>query len=144
MLLLDVNPLLYVLRADVPEHRAWSRWMDELVNGEQSYAVCSATLTAVVRVATSKKVFKTPTPLDDVLTFIDGVRDAPGFVFLEPGPQHWSLMDRLCRAVGVAGNLASDAYLAALALEADAELITADRDFARFPRLRFRHPLLPE
>ena len=141
MLLLDVNPLLYALRADVPEHKAWSRWLEALINGEESYAVCGASLTAVIRIATSKKVFTTPTPLDDVLTFIDDVRDAPGFVLLEPGPQHWSLMERLCRVVGVTGNLASDAYLAALALEADAELITADRDFARFPRLRFRHPL---
>ncbi len=143
MLLLDANPLLYALRADVPEHRAWARWLNELVNGDASYSVCSMTLAAVVRVATSRKVFKTPTPLDDVLIFIDEVRDAPGFVLLEPGPQHWAVMDRLCRAVGVAGNLASDAYLAALALEADAEVITAGRDFARFPRLRFRHPLLP-
>ena len=102
---------------------------------------CSATLGAVIRIATHRKVFKTPTPLSDVLLFIDGVRDAPSFVLLEPGLQHWGLMERLCRVVGVTGNLVSDAYLAALALEADAELITADRDFAKFPRLRFRHPL---
>ena len=142
MLLLDVNPLLYALREDVPEHRAWARWLEAVLNGDELYSACSATLTAVVRIATSKKVFKTPTPLDDVLTFIDGLRDSPAFVLLEPGPQHWVVMERLCRIVGVKGNLASDAYLAALALEADAELITADRDFARFPRLRFRHPLV--
>jgi len=142
MLLLDANPLLYALRVDVPEHKAWARWLEALLNGDELYSACSATLTAVVRIATSKRVFKTPTPLDDVLTFIDGVRDAPGFVLLEPGPQHWTVMERLCRAVGVTANLASDAYLAALALEADAELITADRDFARFPRLRCRHPLI--
>jgi uncharacterized protein len=51
------------------------------------------------------------------------------------------LSDRLRRVAGVTGNLVSDASLAALALEADCELITADRDFARFPRLRSRHPL---
>lgn len=142
MLLFDVNPLIYALREDVPEHRAWARWMESVLNGDELYSVSNATLTAIIRIATSKKVFKTPTPLGDVLTFIDGVRDSPAFVLLEPGPQHWAIMERLCRAVGVTGNLASDAYLAALALEADAELITADRDFARFPRLRFRHPLV--
>lgn len=141
MLLLDVNPLLYALREDVPEHRAWSRWLDELLNGDELYSACGATLTAVIRIATSKKIFNTPTPIQDVLAFIDGVRDSPAFVVIEPGTQHWPVMERLCRVVGVTGNLASDAYLAALAIEADAELITADRDFARFPRLRFRHPL---
>ena len=141
MLLLDVNPLLYALRADVPEHAAWKSWLEGLLNGDEPFAACSATLGAVIRIATHRKVFKTPTPLSDVLLFIDGVRDAPSFVLLEPGLQHWGLMERLGRVVGVTGNLVSDAYLAALALEADAELITADRDFAKFPRLRFRHPL---
>ncbi len=141
MLLLDVNPLLYALRADSPEHAAWRTWLEDLINGDELFSVCSASLGAVVRVSTSTRVFKVPTPLKDVLQFIDGVRDAPNFMLLEPGPQHWSLMDRLCRVAGVTGNLVSDAYLAALALEADCQLIKADRDFARFPRLRYRHPL---
>jgi toxin-antitoxin system PIN domain toxin len=141
MLLLDANPLLYALREDAPEHAAWSRWLEALINGDDAFSVCSATLSAVVRIATSQRVFKVATPLNDVLLFIDGVRDAPAFVLTEPGPQHWALVDRLCRAARAKGNVVSDAYLAALAIETDAELISADHDFARFPRLRFRHPL---
>lgn len=142
MLLLDANPLLYALRGDAPEHGLWRPWLEDLVAGDRPFSACSATFAAVVRVATSHRVFKTPTPLHDVFLFIDSVRDSEAFVLAEPGPQHWTLTERLCRAVRASGNVASDAYLAALALELDAELITADRDFARFPRLRFRHPLL--
>lgn len=141
MLLLDANPLLYALRSDVPEHLAWAAWLEALCNDTQAFAACSFTFSTVVRIATSARVFKTPTPLADVLRFIDDVRDSPAFVVVEPGAQHWAMMNRLCRAVGVSGNLVSDAYLAALALETDAELITADVDFARFPGLRYRHPL---
>jgi predicted nucleic acid-binding protein len=70
------------------------------------------------------------------------VRDAPNFVAAEPGAKHWALLERLARATGSTGALVSDVYLAALALELDAELITADQGFSRFPRLRYRNPVL--
>ena len=39
------------------------------------------------------------------------------------------------------GKLIPDAYLAALALEHGCEFISTDKDFRRFPGLRWRHPL---
>ena len=143
MLLLDANPLLYGLRADAPEHTPWRDWLEGLINGDEPFSACSATLGAVMRIATNTRIFKRATPLPDVLAFIDDFRDSPGFVLVEPGPQHWALTAKLCQAVRATGNVVSDAYLAALAIETGAELITADRDFARFPRLRFRNPLVP-
>lgn len=141
MLLLDVNPLLYALREDAPGHAAWREWLEGALDGDEPVAASNATLAAVVRVATSARVFVTPTPLDDVLRFVDDVRNAPAYLQVEPGPGHWRLVERLCRATGATGNLLSDVMLAALALELDATVATADRDFARFPRLRVRHPL---
>jgi len=58
-----------------------------------------------------------------------------------PGTRHWNLFSDLCRRSHARGNLITDAYLAALAIEAGAEWITTDRDFARFPKLQWRHPL---
>jgi predicted nucleic acid-binding protein len=58
-----------------------------------------------------------------------------------PGVRHWEIFDRLCRAAGAKGSLVADAYLAALAIESGSEWITTDRDFSRFPGLRWRHPL---
>ncbi|MDX2008690.1 MAG: TA system VapC family ribonuclease toxin [Myxococcaceae bacterium] len=143
MLLVDVNPLVYALRSDSPDHRAWLGWLEACLNGTEHVGLCHLTLAAVVRIATNSRVFVEPTPLDEVLEFIDVVRSADVVVHLEPGPHHWTLMERLLRAVGATANQVSDVYLAALALEHDAEVMTADLGFRRYPGLRVRHPLRP-
>jgi toxin-antitoxin system PIN domain toxin len=79
-------------------------------------------------------------PVEDALAFADALRKQPGAVVLEPGARHWSIFRRLCVDVVAKGNLVADAYLAALAIESGSEWITTDRDFSRFPRLRWRHP----
>ncbi len=45
--------------------------------------------------------------------------------------------------MGAKGNLVLDAYHAAMAIETGSEWITTDRDYSRFPGLRWRHPLVP-
>jgi len=47
----------------------------------------------------------------------------------------------MLRQIGAAGNLTTDTHLAALAIEHDCLLCSNDRDFARFPRLRWMNPL---
>lgn len=69
--------------------------------------------------------------------------DHPQVLPLEPGPRHASLLLGLLDAVGTAGNLTSDAHLAALAMEHEAELHSTDADFGRFAGLRWRNPLSP-
>jgi len=65
-------------------------------------------------------------------------------VRLAPGPQHWEIFSGLCQAIGAKGGIVTDAYFAALAIESGSEWITTDRDYARFPGLRWRHPLAPQ
>jgi toxin-antitoxin system PIN domain toxin len=86
-------------------------------------------------------VFDPPTPLDQAIAFVEQVRSRPNTVVFSPGKRHWEIFRGLCVASGATGNLIPDAYLAALATETGSELITTDRDFARFPGLRWRHPL---
>ncbi len=69
------------------------------------------------------------------------MRESPSFVPIAPGPRHWGIFAGLCRTTGVRGNLVPDAYLAARAIESGSEWISTDRDYARFPGLRWRHPL---
>ncbi|TAK75093.1 MAG: PIN domain-containing protein, partial [Dehalococcoidia bacterium] len=73
--------------------------------------------------------------------FANTLRSSPGVVIVGAGDRHWDIFERLCLEAGARGNLVTDAYLAALAIESGSELITTDRDFARFPGLRWRHPL---
>lgn len=98
-------------------------------------------LSGFVRVVTHPRVFTAPEPLEQALGFCDALRGQPTAVSVAPGRRHWDIFARLCREAGVRGNLVSDAYLAALAIESGSEWITTDRDYSRFPGLRWRHPL---
>ena len=75
------------------------------------------------------------------LEFADQVRSAPSTVPVAPGPRHWRIFGDLCRNANAKGKLVPDAWLAALAIESGSECVSLDRDFARFPGLRWSHPL---
>ena len=98
-------------------------------------------LAGFLRIVTHPRLFKTRSDLESALSFVQTVRDQPNAVVVAPGPRHWGLFLETCRASEARGNLIPDAFLAALAIETGSELITTDRDFARFPGLRWRHPL---
>ncbi|HTG60182.1 MAG TPA: type II toxin-antitoxin system VapC family toxin [Terriglobia bacterium] len=141
MLLLDVNVLVYGYRKDAPNHGAYRRWLEQLLAADQAYGMADLVLAGFLRVVTHPRVFNPPSPLEAALRFVDEIRAQPHCVSLAPGPRHWEIFVRLCRAANVKGNLLADAYLAALAIESGSEWITTDRDFSRFPGLRWRHPL---
>ena len=141
MLLTDVNVLIYAHRGDATNHARYKAWVDEMLTGEAAFGVSELVLSGFVRVVTHPRVFKQPTPLDIALDFADGLRSHENAVAVAPGERHWSIFTRLCRDAGARGNLISDAYLAALAIESGSEWITTDRDFARFSGLRWKHPL---
>ena len=94
-----------------------------------------------VRVVTHPRIFTPPAPIERAFEFADALLAQPAAVLVSPGGRHWETYRRLCVSVGAKGNLAADAFIAALAIESGCELITTDRDFARFPGLRWRLPL---
>jgi hypothetical protein len=136
----DVNVLVYAHREDLPEHTASRRWLEELVSSDAAFGLADAVLSSFLRIVTHPRVFNTPTPLGDALGFASALRRQPNRVPIEPGPRHWDIFERLCRESGAKGNLVADAYLAALAIESGCEWVTTDRDYSRFPGLRWRHP----
>ncbi len=141
MRLVDVNVLVYAFRTDAPDHKAYATWLEALVNSDEAYAVFDLILSGFLRVVTHPRVFAPPTPVPAALTFVEMFRSHPTAVPLHPGPRHWQIFTRLCRHVAARGNLVPDAFLAALAIESGSEFLTTDRDYARFPDLRWRHPL---
>ncbi len=141
MILIDVNVLVYAKRQDSPDHAKFRKWLEESILSEPVFGVSEQVLSSVVRILTHPHIFREPTQLDEALQYVHSLREQPGCVLVSPGERHWEIFTRLCRAVGAKGNLISDAYFAALAMESGAEWITADRDYARFPGLRWRHPL---
>lgn len=140
MLAPDVNVLVYASREELPEHEACRRWLEETVMGDAAFALFDLVLGGFLRVVTHPRVFKTPTPLDVALAFVDELRAQPNCVLVQPGPRHWDIFERLCRESGAKGSLVADAYLAALAIESGCEWVTTDRDYSRFGGLRWRDP----
>lgn len=105
-----------------------------------AFAVADVVLAGFVRVVTNPRIFPTPTPLGLALDFATRLRGAANAVVLTPGARHWPIFADLCRAVEAKGNLVAGAIIAALAIEHGAEVISNDRDFARFPGLRWQTP----
>jgi toxin-antitoxin system PIN domain toxin len=137
----DVNVLIYAFRRDAADHERYRKWLDEMVNGAATFGVAELVLSAFLRIVTHPAIFKTPTPTRQALAFVEALRGAPRAAPITPGPGHFDIFLDLCRRPGVKGNLVPDAYLAALAIESGSEWVTTDRDFSRFPGLRWRHPL---
>lgn len=141
MVLLDVNVLVYAFRPDAPDHEAYVAWLEAVVNNPTAFGLSNLVCSGFIRITTHPKIFKPPTPLEDALEFIEDLRAQPNCVIVQPKERHWHIFTQLCRQAKAKGNLVSDAYHAALAIESGNEWITEDRDFTRFPDLRWRHPL---
>lgn len=141
MILLDVNILVHIHRQDAERHSEFRTWIEAAFQEPFGVAVSDLVLSGFLRVVTHPKVFKRPTPLSNALEFLDDFRSREEVHILTPGPSHWQIFTNLCRMAEARGNLVPDAYHAALALEFGCEWITLDRGFARFPGLRWRHPL---
>lgn len=142
MILTDVNVLVYAHRPDsIHNHLEYASWLREVAESPKAFGLSEAVLSGFIRIVTNPEIFKDPTPASMALDFCGQLRSRPQARILQPGTGNWGLFRYLCEGPGVKGKLVADAWHAALALEYDCEWITCDSDFARFPGLRWRHPL---
>lgn len=141
MILLDVNILVHAYRPDSARHDQFRDWLQTCLAGAEPFAVPPIVMSALLRITTNPRIYRDPEPLGDVLAFLSALRQSNAFVAVTPGPGHWGIFEDLCRKSGARGNLIPHAFLAAIAIEAGGVWITTDRDFARFPGLKWRHPL---
>jgi hypothetical protein len=142
VILPDVNVLVYAHRSDAPDHERFRSWLESQLNSSSAFGISDLVLSGFLRIVTSPRIFQRPSPLEEALRFVHEVRDRPNCVPLAPGERHWEIFERLCREADAKGNLIPDAYHAALAIESGSEWVTTDRDYARFPGLKWRHPLV--
>ena len=140
MLLPDLNVLVFAHRSESPEHTRYAQWLRDLAVGPAPYAVSELGLSGFVRVVTNPKIWGSPTSIADALEFCARLRGRSNARPLCHGPASFRIFADLCIASRARGKLVADAYHAALAIEHGCELVTADADFARFPKLRWRHP----
>lgn len=141
MILPDVNVLVYAARDDTPACARYRSWLETALAGPEPVAVVTPVLAGFLRVVTNPRVFTQPSSLDDALSFVDTLLASPAAIVPSLSERVAGLLCEVCRRAGATADRVPDAYLAAIALDLDAELVTADRGFARYEGLRWRHPL---
>lgn len=141
MKLVDANLLLYAVNADGPRHARAKAWLEDLLSGTETVGFAWIVLLAFLRLTTRATVFPNPLPPETAFALVESWLAQPCAVVVEPTVRHLAILRELLRPLGTAGNLTSEAHLAALAMEQGAELCSSDTDFARFRGLRWTNPL---
>jgi toxin-antitoxin system PIN domain toxin len=137
----DVNLLLHAYNADSPVHPAARAWWEELLNSTQPVGLSWAAILGFIRISTHRQVLANPLPVAAACAHARAWLAQPYVAVLDPGRRHAEILFGLLQSLGTAGNLTTDAHLAALAIEHQAELHSTDADFARFPGLRWTNPV---
>jgi uncharacterized protein len=141
MIVPDLNLLVYAYDASSPSHGRARQWWIKCLSGSESIGLSWVVVLGFVRLWTSPRIFENPMTVDLAASHVESWFKRPAVRPLNPGPRHLELAFGLLRAEGKAGNLTTDAHLAALAIEGNATLHTADTDFLRFPGLKWVNPL---
>lgn len=136
MKLVDANVLLHAVNEDSPRHETARDWLNESLSGSEVVGFAWLALLGFLRIATKDTVFPHPLTPSAGLDLIDGWLARPLTAILDPGDGHAAIMRELIERAGTAGDLTSDAHLAAIAIERGARLATFDTDFHRFHGLR--------
>lgn len=137
----DVNVLLNAVNKHSPHHGVAVQWIEDHynnVNGTSSAQIGYAwvALLGFIRISTRRGILQQALSVDASLSFVDQLLNHPVACMVEPTERHMGIVGRLLLGAGTAGNLTTDAHLAALAIEHNAELVTFDRDFQRFSGLQ--------
>ena len=143
MILVDANLLIYAIDSDSPHHGRARPWLERVLSGTDPVGLPWIVILAFVRVTTRDGIMRRPLPLAAALAYVQAWLEQPCVEAIAPGAHHWSILCRLLEATGTAGNLTSDAHIAALAIERGATICSTDHDFARFAGIRHVNPLAP-
>lgn len=141
MILPDINLLVYAYNADAPGHPKAKIWWETCLSESRPVGLPWSVLLGYLRLMTSRSVLLEPMAAEEATGHIRSWLARPHVQILQPGPRHLDLLDSLLRGARISGSLTTDAHLAALAIEHQAELHSNDADFSRFPGLRWTNPL---
>jgi toxin-antitoxin system PIN domain toxin len=142
MILVDANLLIYAVNSDLPHHARARRWLEKQLSDAASVGLPWVVVLAFLRICTSARVFERPLSLDQATSIMDDWLSLPGVRLIAPGHNHWPVLRELLAATGTAGNLTTDAHIAALAIEHGAIVYAADNGFKRFSGVRHINPLV--
>lgn len=143
MIIPDVNLLIFAHNSGATHHQAAREWLLNLMQGGKPVGLPWIVISGFIRISTHPKLLEKPIRVDDAIGITRSWLSRKNVRIVEPGSRFQELFFAGLEKLGTAGNLTTDAYLAALAIEYQAELHSCDTDFHRFPGLRWKNPLLP-
>jgi len=141
MILPDVNVLIHAYDSKSPVHDPVRDWWERTLSGPRPVALSWVTILGFIRIMTNRRIMLAPIGVAEAIADARSWLEHPRVRLLEPGERHAEILFALLEELGTAGNLTTDAHLAALAIEYQAEIASTDTDFARFPGLRWFNPL---
>jgi len=139
--LLDVNLLIYASNEQSPYYSEARSWLRDLLSSGETVALPWAVIMAFIRLVTNPRVLDPPLDVTNAIEITRRWREYPSVTVPSPTDRHLDVLHHLLASTSTAGNMISDAHLAAIAIEHGAVLCSADNDFARFPGLNWENPL---
>lgn len=141
MILADVNLLLHAYNKQAAEYPAARRWWTAVMSGSEPVGIAWIVVLGFLRISTSRHAFRQPLSIEDAVSIVDDWFEASATELVQPTPRHWTVLREQLKTGQARSDLTTDAHLSALAIEHGATLYTTDRDFTRFPGLKFVNPL---
>jgi len=141
MILPDVNLMIFAHNSAAPFHDRARQWWESTLNSHAPVGLSWVAISGFIRLMTHPRVLTVPMTVECATDHVESWFAQPCIVILEPGNRFRHVFLNALRELGTGGNLTTDAYLAALAIEHQAELCTCDGDFSRFAGLRWSNPI---
>ena len=141
MKIIDLNLLLYATNEDFPHHNRARAWLESTLSDIEPVGFSWVVLLGFLRLSTRAGLFSRPLSVREAFDVVLAWLAQPCSTIVHPGERHGPILRDVLLPLGTAGNLVSDAHLAAIAIEHGAVLCSCDVDFSRFARLQWENPL---
>ena len=141
MIVVDANLLIYSYDRASPNHASSRSWIERVFSGSEVVGLPWQSLAAFLRVVTNRQLPRSHFTVDEAAQIVEEWLEQPKVRLLTPGDEHWAIFRKMIGEGAAPGPLVTNAQLAALTIEHGGVLYTADRDFARFPGLRWKNPI---
>jgi toxin-antitoxin system PIN domain toxin len=141
MKLVDLNVLLYAVNRNATRHEVVRLWWEAALSDDEPIGLPWIVLLGFLRLATNAQVFPQPLAPGQAMDRVEAWVTHPKTRLVVETEEHWRILKELLEETGTAGNLTTDAHLAALAISHGATLVSCDADFGRFRHLRWENPV---
>jgi toxin-antitoxin system PIN domain toxin len=141
MKLVDTNVLVYIVNENAPQHPRVRAWWEAAIVDEVPIGLAWMVVLGFLRICTHPRVFARPLTSAEAIAKLEIWLSLPNIKVVTETEDHWSFLKRLLDEAGRAGDLTTDAHLAAIATAYGASIVSCDIDFRRFQKVRWENPL---